>query len=361
MSDESWKVQGRATRGKTPFWGCGGCGFDRNFADRDKCWKCGTAGPRSAQDAAKQREAAKQGPKQAKATAKPSVWTAGPKVPSGAGTVEPASTPSTAPGHKSADAAARKIAELEKTIAEKDEQLQAQAQRSTAQSGEADADAADADGDEALAARVQSLEALLAQARRAVGLEATVGKLAAELEEARSAWHASWSPERHHERARRRHADLVSRRDKAATQRKEALLALEKAQEAADAAKNAFEDLDRLVEERRVELEKATAALAGRGGTAAPATAGLGSPASAAKASDLIAELLAVPGGAEALMQKAETLEQDGLGEHLAKRGRMSVVGSISTAGQQALPASATGCAMEEDCLADAAAAALYR
>ena len=116
-------------------------------------------------------------------------------------------------------------------------------------------------GDEALAARVQSLEALVAQARRAAGLETTVAKLAAELEEARSAWHASWSPDRHHDRARRRHADLVSRRDKAAAHRRETLSALSKAQEEADAAKKALDDLDRLVEERQIELERATAAL----------------------------------------------------------------------------------------------------
>ena len=43
--DNAWTMAKSQRNGKTPFWGCGGCGFARNFADRGKCWKCGTRGP----------------------------------------------------------------------------------------------------------------------------------------------------------------------------------------------------------------------------------------------------------------------------------------------------------------------------
>ena len=79
---------GSSRTGKTPFWGCGGCGFPRNFADRGKCWKCGNRGPASAVAAEKLR-LEKQGHGVAegqgnRAGSSASAWTPGPKAPTGA-------------------------------------------------------------------------------------------------------------------------------------------------------------------------------------------------------------------------------------------------------------------------------------
>ena len=328
----AWTTVGSSRHGKTPFWGCGSCGFARNFADRGTCWKCGARGPDRAVAAeklrmARQREPAARG-RTGRAGGPASTWTPGPQ--------SPASKP--APWRKDATKegppADQELAKAKQEIAELRRQLQQGEAETKASAGAEHTASEKLDDAEALAeAKVKRLESqkqwLLQQQRDSPEqgfVVAALGSVEQEISAARAALHACWAPERRLRRHELRCSDAETKRQKRADAAAAAETALQAAKSAFDDARKALAEAERECAERQRELAAAKVA-GGMDVDVGGVASGIGPQTEAGAPPDgwpaLFARVAQSPEGIRALPEAAASVEN-------ARNGAASLVSTTA-------------------------------
>ena len=237
----AWRFQTRGGRKPKPRrdeWYCGKCGTS-NFLENPTCRGCGGRAPDKAVAAAT--AAAK-----VRASPPGAIWSPGPKAPP-----DSASDAATSWTRGPAGAAAKKIADLEQALADRDRQLRAQQQPADAETSAAD------DAEKELLARIHVLE----QHRPGPACQEPIilenwQRLEEQIKQLRGQIHTLWDPPRRRKRLQARQEDAIAKASKADARQEECQKALDEATAAHATAVAAAQARAKECESMRHELEE---------------------------------------------------------------------------------------------------------